>query len=105
MRSNSLRFGWLIGLVLLGTGASSNGVGQAEQWHHEAEIAKVFGQWATVYERSFQGARVFPRTPHGRNAEGLAQEARDQMVTPARSPASEDWTSQKEEIRDFFVWP
>ena len=44
MQSDWLRFCWLIGLLIFGTGASADGVRQAEQWHREAEVARALGQ-------------------------------------------------------------
>jgi len=105
MRSNGLRLGWLIGLLVLGTGASSNGARQAEQWHRESEIARTFGQWDIVYNRSLQAIQIFPGMPHARLAARLALQARDRMVHPGRASASDDPVSWTNEILDFFTWP
>lgn len=105
MRSDWLRFGWLIGLLIFGTGASADGVRQAEQWHREAEVARAFGQWDVVYDRSLRAMQAFPGMPHARLAARLALQARDRMVHPSRSSASEDPVSWTNEAVDFFVWP
>ena len=105
MRSDRLRFGWLIGLLVLGTGASANGVRQAEKWHQEAETARTFGQWDVVYDDSFRTMQTFPGMPHARLAAHLALQAHDHMVHPGRSPASDDPVSWTTELLDFVTWP
>ena len=105
MRMNEARLIGLAGLLLLGTGASSQGVRQAERWQWEADLARVFGQWDVAYDRSAKTAAVFPRTPHGRIAVGRAERARELGVNPNRSPASDDPISWLNEICDFVTWP
>lgn len=105
MRSDLLRFGWMIGLLILGTGASSAGVRQAEQWHREAEVARSLEQWDIVYDRSLWAAQLFPGLPHGRMAVSLARQAKDRMLHPGRSSASDDPVSWVHEAMDLVTWP
>ena len=105
MRKNILKFAYLAGMLILGTGAATQGIRQAEQWHREAEVARAVEQWDIVYDRAFVSAQAFPGTPHGRLGVTEAREARDRMINPDRSPASDDPVSWTHEALDFFTWP
>ena len=102
---NRTRLAWLAGLLLLGAGASAQGVRQAERWQWEADVARALGQWDVAYDRSEKTATIFPGMPHGRIAVGRAERARELGVNPNRSPASDDPISWLNEIFDFVTWP
>ena len=70
MRSNCLRLALLGGLLALGTGASPEGVRQADRWQKEADLARAGGQWDIAYDRYFKLAETSPecRTAGSRSA-------------------------------------
>ena len=106
MRSNNLlRFGLLAGVLVLGTGASTQGVRQAERWQREADLARAGGLWDVAYERYRDIAEVFPGTPHGRMAAARAQWMQGWGVSPDRSAASEDPLALTCELFDLVTWP
>ena len=105
MRLNLLRFGLLSALMVLGTGASTEGVKEADRWLREADLARSGGQWDIAYGRYARTAGTFPGTPHGRVAAGRARWMQDWALSPNRGPASEDPVSLVCELFDLVTWP
>lgn len=105
MYSRVITLSLLLGVLTLGTGASPEGVQQARDWQSQADVARAGKMWDAAYQYYAQMAETFPGTRYGRLGARRARQMRAQMVTPARSPASEDPGMWLEEIVDFFVWP
>ena len=105
MRSNQSIWMGLAAVMMLGTGASAAGVQQAREWQREADVARAGRQWDIAYTAYLKIATTFPNTPHGRLAAGRVREIQSQMLSPARSSASENPGSWLQEIVDFLVWP
>ncbi len=105
MRSKGLNRVLLGALLVLGIGASPQGVRQAERWQREADLARTFGQWDVAYDRCFKLAEIFPGTPHGRLALRMAHHMQDWGLSPHRSPASDDPVSWTCEALDLVTWP
>ncbi len=108
MRTNWVTLGLLAGIVMLGTGASPETVVQAREWQREGDVARATntgGMDEVAYVAYSKIAQTFPDTRHGRVAAGRASEMRARLLTPQRSPASDDPGSWLEELVDFFLWP
>ncbi|MBI3333126.1 MAG: hypothetical protein HYZ93_03445 [Candidatus Omnitrophica bacterium] len=100
------RIGMLLaGLMLLGTGASLDGVRQAREWQYWGDVALANGRVAEANIFYGKVAETFPDSPHGRRAAGLFQKTQADLLTPEPSPASEDCASVKAELIDFLTWP
>lgn len=98
---------WILlgGLMILGTGASRDGLWQARQWQHAGDVALAGGQ---LFEANvFYGrvAETFPGTRHGRRAAGLFRQTQARLAAPARPSASENACSWIGEMIDFVTWP
>ena len=105
MRPDWLKLVLLAGVLMLGTGASPEGVREADRLQREADIARSGGQWDIAYPRYLKLVQLFPETPHGKLAAVQAAEMREAVFTPDPSPDSEDWAAWTREIVDFFTWP
>ena len=106
MRSDWLKLGLIMGLLVLGTGASSTeGVKQAERWQREADVARACSQWDVAYQRYMMLADLFPGTPHARRALRWARRMEDWAASPDRPAASEDPVSWTCELFDLVTWP
>ena len=108
MRTNWVTLGLLAGIVMLGTGASPETVVQAREWQRQGDIAGAAhagGMDDVAYMAYSKIAQIFPDTRHGRVAARHAREMRAKLLTPQRSPASDDSGSWLEELVDFFLWP
>ena len=105
-----MRSGWLtgfclMGVALVGTGASLDGIEQARRWQYQADLALAVGQREVAYSYYQRIAEVFPDTEHGRLAARRARALRRGLLWPDRSPTSEDPGSWFAEWVDFLVWP
>lgn len=105
MRADAIKLGLLAAVLLLGTGASPDGVRQADRWSHKAQMAHATGQWDVAYDYYMKVAETFPGTPHGRLALRMARHMQDWAISPARSPADEDPVSLTCELFDLVTWP
>ncbi|MBI3323350.1 MAG: hypothetical protein HYZ95_02675 [Candidatus Omnitrophica bacterium] len=105
MRSRWITWGLLMGVFALGTGASTEGIQQAQDWQHAGDIARAREQWDAAYIFYAKVAEVFPDTAHGRVAARRVRQMRAQMVSPARSPGSDDPLAWIGELVDFLLWP
>ena len=106
MRSDWLNLGLLAGLLVVGTGAApTEGVRKAEEWQHEADVARAGGQWDIAYPRYMKMMEVFPETPHSEVGAKGAQEMRSAALKPNEAPDSQSHRAWLDEIVDFFTWP
>ena len=105
MRSDWLKAGLLAGVLFLGTGASTQGVRQADRWWREAYLAQVHRHWDIAYDRCRTLAETFPGMPHGRTAARTARRMQDWALSPDRASGSEDQASWTCELFDFLTWP
>lgn len=105
MRSRWITGVLLMGAVALGTGASTEGVRQAREWQHHGDSARAGRMWDAAHLFYNKVAKTFPDTPHGRVAARRVRQMRAQMVSPARSPASDDPLAWLGELVDFLLWP
>lgn len=105
MRSDRMTWIGLAAVLLLGTGASPEGVGQAREWQRQGDLASAGHQWDIAYAAYVQIAETFPNTTHGRVAAARARRMRAAMLSPERSSSSEDLGSWIEEFFDFLIWP
>ena len=105
MRSNWSALGLLAGIVMLGTGASPQGVVQAREWQREGDLASAGGLYEVAYVAYEKVAKTFPGTRHGRYAASRARAMQAALRQPARSPASEDARCWSADVVDFFLWP
>ncbi|GEM_PF-2587698 len=105
MRTDWLKMSLLAGLLAVGTGASPQGVREADRWQREGDLARAGRQWDIAYPRYLMLADFFPGTPHGRLGASRARQMRAWALEPDRSPASDDPVSWTQELFDFFTWP
>lgn len=105
MRAKGFHLGLLVAVLLLGTGASSEGVKQADRWLKEGQVAHAVGQWDAAYDAYMKVVQVFPGTPHARLAARMALHMQDWALAPDRSPAAEDPVSLACELFDLVTWP
>lgn len=105
MRSTPMIWMGLAAVMVLGTGASPSGVQQAREWQQEGDVAMAGHQWDIACSAYEKIATTFPNTRHGRRAEARLQVVREKMLSPARSPTSENPFSWIGELIDFLVWP
>lgn len=105
MRANGMRLGLLVGVWVMATAASPEGVGQARRWQHQADLARAGGMEEVAYVSYEQVYRTFPGTRHGNLAADRMRQLRSRMSWPGQSPASENGGSWTSEVTDFFVWP
>ncbi len=104
-RSNRWVWMGLAAVLMLGTGASTEGVQQARLWQWEGDVALAGQQWDVAYSSYMKIATAFPDTRHGRRAAARARSIRARMLSPDRSPASENPFSWIGELIDFVTWP
>ena len=105
MRSRVITLGLLLGVFALGTGASTEGIKQAQDWQYYGDVARAGKLWGPAYAFYTKIAETFPDTRHGRVAARRARQMRANMLVPDRSPASEDPMSWLGEVFDFVIWP
>ncbi len=103
MRSPWITLGLLLGMVMLATGASMDGVREARDWQYAADVAAAMGQPMVAYRFYEKSARVFAGTPHGEWAAQQAMKMKEILEQPAVSPGEDEpWTV---EFLDHFSWP
>lgn len=103
MRSKGVTWGLLIGIVLLGTGASMDGLREARDWQYAGDIAAANGQPMVAYGFYEKSAHFFAGTPHGEWAAQQAMQMKEILKQPAISPGEDEpWTV---EFLDHFTWP
>ena len=105
MRTSWVTLGLLVGIVMLGTGASPEGVAQAREWKREGDLASAGGLYEVAYVAYSRIAQTFPNTQYGRVAAIRASEIQDKLLTPQPSPASDEPGRWRQELVDFFLWP
>ena len=105
MRSSAMMWALLFTGVVLSSGASAGGVGQARDWQYSADVALALGDKEIAYTFYSKIAEIFPDTAHGRLAAARARSLRSAMLRPELSPAKENVGSVLGEIVDFLTWP
>ena len=101
MNARFVTLSLLAGLLVLGTGASVDGVRQADDWQRAGDIALANHQPMFAYHFYKKNVETFPRTPHGRLAASRGNYCRQALRHPARVPSGESWLR---EIYDFLTW-
>ena len=105
MRLRELTWMMLAGLLLVGTGASIEGVERAREWQWNGDVISAGGMWEYAYLYYRRNAETFSDTEHGKVSRARARTARHRALTPEHSPAIETPASWWQEMLDFITWP
>ncbi len=108
MHSRWITWVLLLGLMVLGTGASMHSVHsvqQARDLQWAGDLAMALEQWEVAYSFYKEMADTFPNTPHGRVAEYRLGILRGKMTNPARPPQMEHPASWLSEVFEVLTWP
>ncbi|MBI1953756.1 MAG: hypothetical protein HYS41_06515 [Candidatus Omnitrophica bacterium] len=80
-----------------------DGVREARDWMHRADMALVHEQWLIAYEYYDLVAKVFPNTAYARRAVGRRESLRYRLTRPARAAGTgNSWVG---EVWEFLIWP
>ena len=101
MRAQWMTLGLLAGLLICGTGASVEGVRQAEEWQRTGDLALMNHQWEEGYIFYSKNVETFPRTRHGRLAAFRGNYVRGKLSNPSQMSIHEDWLG---ELYDILTW-
>lgn len=105
MHSRLITWVLLLGLVVLGTGASVQAVVHARDLQRIGDVAMGLKQWDVAYIYYSLLAEQFPGTPHGRMAEWRLKTVREKLAHPARPPYMSHPASWGRELFDHLTWP
>ncbi|MBI3318419.1 MAG: hypothetical protein HYZ90_04620 [Candidatus Omnitrophica bacterium] len=105
MRSRWMRGLLLAGALMLGTGASADGMREAREWTYAADLALICRQPVVSYSYYRLVADTFPETRYGRYAAKRARWLGAKLQRRPRSPETEGPGSFIEEAIDFVTWP
>ena len=105
MHSRLITWVLLLGLVVLGTGASVQGMVAARDLQRTGDIAMGLQQWDVAYSYYTLLAERFPGTPHGRMAELRLKTVRGKLAHPAKPHHMEHPASWLSELFDHLTWP
>ena len=98
-------WGMLLAIVMLGTGASTEGVRQVRDWQHVGDLAMAGELLPETYSFYAKVAKTVPETKLGYRSQKRALWAKARLIKPSRSPDSENLCTWLGEAIDFVTWP
>lgn len=101
MRLRAITGMLLMVLLVLGTGASIEGIRKAQDWSHAGDLAFHNRDYLTAYMFYMKAVDTFPSTRYGRYCASKADYCRRRIKYPTDNPANGDFFR---ELYDHFIW-